>query len=246
MEQTLYMQPAAAYVRGMALRARDGLIVSEDPDVNGRPLALPPAWLETPIAQLDEQALCGIIERGREAGLKLYRFKNTHDQLPRVKRVLGYLRGQAFDSLLDVGSGRGVFLWPFLQAFPWVETTCIDLLAYRVQFLTDVSSGGLPGLTVMRGDMCRVPQIPDKSRDIVTMLEVLEHIPDPAAALRSAVRIARRSLILSVPNQPDNNPEHIHLFTKSSMTARLREAGCGRIRFDAVPGHMIVFAQVEE
>lgn len=222
----LYARFAAAHVRGT---------------VSAR---LPRELRDKPLEALTEGELTELLRLGQEAGLKLYRFKNTHDLMPRVKRVLGYLRGQSFGSMLDVGSGRGVFLWPFLNAFPWADTLCLDLLDYRAQFLQSVHDGGLTRLTALRGDLCDCPEIPDKSRDIVTMLEVLEHIPDTAAALRSAVRIARQSLVISVPNQPDNNPEHIHLFTKESMTKHLNEAGCTRLSFDAVPGHMLVFAQL--
>jgi 2-polyprenyl-3-methyl-5-hydroxy-6-metoxy-1,4-benzoquinol methylase len=41
---------------------------------------------------------------------------------------------------------------------------------------------------------------PDKSFDTVIMLEVLEHLEDPYAALAEIVRVARKNLILSVPN----------------------------------------------
>lgn len=224
--QQLYAAFAAAHVRGT------------------ESIPLPRPLREKPLDQLTDGELAAIIEVGRQAELRLYRFKNTHDAMPRVKRVLGYLRGQSFSSLLDVGSGRGVFLWPFLNAFPWVDVLSLDLLDYRARFLESVRAGGVTNLIAMRGDLCDCPQIPDKSRDIVTMLEVLEHIPDTAAALRSAVRIARQSLVISVPNQPDNNPEHIHLFTKDSLTRCLNEAGCSRLSFDAVPGHMLVFAQL--
>ncbi len=41
---------------------------------------------------------------------------------------------------------------------------------------------------------------PDKSFDTVIMLEVLEHIDDPYAALEEIVRVTKKNLILSVPN----------------------------------------------
>lgn len=223
----LYRGLAAAHVRGMKC------------------VSLPPRLRDKSLDELSDDELTAILVAGQQANLKLYRFKNTHDLMPRVKRVIGYLRGQSFASLMDVGSGRGVFLWPFLDAFPWIDTLCVDLLDYRVAFLQSVSRGGVNNLTAVQGDLCDCPAIPDQSRDIVTMLEVLEHIPDTAAALRSAVRIARKSLVISVPNQPDNNPDHIHLFTKDSLTRYLNEAGCHRISFDAVPGHMLVFVQLD-
>mgnify|MGYP006144177473 CR=1 FL=1 len=46
--------------------------------------------------------------------------------MPRVRAMLGTLRGLAPESLLDVGSGRGVFLWPMLDGLPDVRVTSIE------------------------------------------------------------------------------------------------------------------------
>src|SRR5262245_16854409 len=58
-----------------------------------------------------------LVQLGLQAGLRLHRVKRTGN-LPRVRKVLGILRGLGPESVLDVGSGRGVFLWPLLGAFP--------------------------------------------------------------------------------------------------------------------------------
>lgn len=57
------------------------------------------------------------IEAGLEAGLRLHKFKRN-TELPRVRTVLGILRGLLPENLLDIGSGRGTFLWPLLASFP--------------------------------------------------------------------------------------------------------------------------------
>ena len=44
---------------------------------------------------------------------------------------------------LDVGSGRGVFLFPFMREFPWVPVTCLDLLEKRVALLNALHEGGV-------------------------------------------------------------------------------------------------------
>src|SRR5262245_19745942 len=54
---------------------------------------------------------------GRARGLRLSKFKRQAE-LPRVRKVLGVLQGLAPASLLDIGSGRGAFLWPLLDSFP--------------------------------------------------------------------------------------------------------------------------------
>jgi hypothetical protein len=85
--------------------------------VRGRLGASAPAdLLDTPLEELSEAQLGALIAVGQETGLRLHRFKRTMG-LPRVRKTLGALRGLAPESLLDVGSGRGAFLWPLLDAF---------------------------------------------------------------------------------------------------------------------------------
>jgi SAM-dependent methyltransferase len=42
----------------------------------------------------------------------------------------------------------------------------------------------------------------DSSFDVVTCLEVLEHLEEPRAALRELARVARRAFVVSVPFEP--------------------------------------------
>ena len=221
---------AAAYVRGVSLRT-------------GKPV-MDKGLLDKPLETLTEDECSRLYQTGREAELKMYRFKD-HTEMARVQKVLGFLRGVYPESLLDVGSGRGVFLFPFLNAFPGVPVTSVDLLDYRVEFLTDIRRGGVERLTALEQDFCQW-NAPDKSFDVVTLLEVLEHIPDVAAAVRAAVRLARRYVVVTVPSKPDDNPEHIHLLTKDVLTQLFADAGCTRLRFDGVTGHLFMTARVEE
>src|SRR5262245_56199193 len=57
---------------------------------------------------------------GRERGLRLHKFKRQ-TELPRVRKVLGVLQGLTPASLLDIGSGRGAFLWPLLDSFQYMR-----------------------------------------------------------------------------------------------------------------------------
>lgn len=181
-----------------------------------------------------------LLEWGKEQGLKLYHFKKK-EQLPRVKRVLGFLKGITFENLLDVGSGRGVFLFPFMEEFPWINVTSIDILPGRVDFLENMMAGGAEQLTVKEADLCEQP-FPDKSFDVITLLEVLEHIPDVQSAVISAVKMTRKYIVVSVPSKEDDNPEHIHLLTKEKLTALFTNAGCTKLKFDGVNGHLIMVA----
>lgn len=224
-----YERLAAAYLRGYAMRTNAGFLSG--------------ALLDKNLDELTEEDLAEVIEAGRKAQAKLYAFKNTHGLMPRVNRVMGFLKSQQFGSLLDVGSGRGVFLFPFLETFPGAWVTSVDILPHRVEFLQDLRRGGVERLRAVEADICTMP-FPQGAFDVVTMLEVLEHIPDVEAAVRAAVRMAGKYVVVTVPSKPDHNPEHIHLLTKSVLTGIFEQAGCRRLRFDGVNGHLFMVATI--
>ena len=221
-------QLAAAYVRGFA--ANNGVNIDR-------------ALLDPPPGLLSDSQIDELIETGKSLGLKMYRFKEKED-LPRVRQALGFLRAVYPRSLLDVGSGRGTFLFPFIREFSETPVTSLDILAHRAAFLQLLHDGGVESLTAIQADICTW-DAPDHSYDVVTLLEVLEHIPDVERAVSNAVRIAKRYVVVSVPSKPDNNPEHIHLLTKEKLTGMFVRAGAEKLHFDGVNGHLFMTAAKE-
>ena len=134
-----------------------------------------------------------------------------------------------------------IFLIPFMKEFPWVKMTSLDLLEKRVTFLNELAEGGFGQLHAEQKDICQQPY-PDHSFDVVTLLEVLEHIPEAEKAVAAAVRMAKQYVVVTVPSKPDNNPEHIHLLTKARLTEMFGAAGCTRLHFDGVEGHLFLVA----
>ena len=199
------------------------------------------AYLRAATGETTCEDLESLMTSAKAQEIKYYDFKRSQPLLPRVKMVLGFLKALQFNTLLDVGSGRGAFLWPFMDEFPNVETFSLDLLPHRIDVLQKVRDGGILRLHPMLGDV-RQLDFDDSSMDVVTLLEVLEHIPDVEAAVRNAVRIAKQCVVVSVPSKPDDNPEHIHLLTKDKLTALFNEAGCPKLHFSGVPEHLILVA----
>ncbi len=189
---------------------------------------------------LDEN---GVLASGGAAGLKLHRFKRTAE-LPRVRAVLGVLRSLDPSTLLDIGSGRGVFLWPLLDAFPNLAVTAVEPDPRRATHIAAVRQGGLARLSLVAADASRLA-FPDGAFDVVTALEVLEHQADPMPLARESVRIARRAVVASVASKPDDNPEHVQLFTRESLSRLLRDAGAAAVRIEYVLNHIIAVAQVD-
>lgn len=177
---------------------------------------------------------------GAKAGLRLHRFKRTAG-LDRVRRVLGVLKGFAPESLLDIGSGRGVFLWPLLDELPDVAVTAVDVLPHRVADIDAVRRGGITRLSAREMSVDALA-FADRSFDAVTVLEVLEHLPDPAAAVAEVLRVARSAVVATVPSKEDDNPEHIHLFDRTSLDALFRRAGAGRVTVEYVLNHIVAVA----
>ena len=218
---------AAAYVRSKLLDA--AVRAAHD------------ALFTHPLDALTEDELDALIRLGADCGLRLHRFKRTIE-LPRVRKALGILKGIQPASLLDIGSGRGVFLWSLLDAFPTLPVTAVDILEYRVADIQAVHDGGIGLLAAARADATALG-FADRSFDVVTALEVLEHIPDAERALAQMCRVAGRFVVLSVPSKPDNNPEHIHLFDQPTLTRLLGRQGMGRVSVEHVLNHMIVVAR---
>lgn len=182
------------------------------------------------------------VEDGLQAGLRLHKFK-SNGELPRVSRVLGILQGLQPSSLLDIGSGRGTFLWPLLHEFPNLPVTSIDLSERRCLDLGAVRSGGVERLAVVRMDAQRLA-FADGVFDVVTMLETLEHMPDARAALSCAMKAARRFVVVTVPSTPDDNPEHLRLFTPDELHEMARELGAARTSVEHVLNHRIAIIRL--
>ena len=223
-----YKKLAAAFVRGK---------LHNDPVQ-----VMHPSLFSLPLEDLSEDDQSKLIELGLQQGLRLHRFKRTMG-LPRVHKVLGILHGIQPATLLDIGSGRGAFLWPLLDEFPNLPVTCIDILDYRIADIQAMHWGGLSHLNALHTDVTKSP-FSNGQFEVVTMLEVLEHIPDTDQALAEVCRIARRFVILSVPSKQDDNPEHIHLFNERSLRQHFERQHVSHISFHYVAGHSIAIARI--
>lgn len=104
--------------------------------------------------------------------MKMHYFKVKED-LSRVQVVLSFLQGIVpagqCESLFDVGSGRGVFLFPLLREFLDLQVTSLDILPHRVALHECIHEGGADNLHPILENICTW-DAPDKSYDVVTML----------------------------------------------------------------------------
>ena len=200
------------------------------------------AYIRGAAPELSDLRGDALLAAGREAGLKLHRFKRTMG-LPRVSRAIGALKAVQPASLLDIGPGRGAALWPILDAFPDLEVAVIEPDPRRRSHLEAVVRGGIDRLRVVDGDGAATG-FDDDAFDVATVLEVLEHQTDPARMAAELVRVARRFVIASTPSKPDDNPEHIQLFDGDRLRTLFLSAGALSVSIDHVLNHIVVVARL--
>lgn len=89
-------------------------------------------------------------------------------------------------ALLDLGCGPGSITVGLAAAVAPGETTGIDL-----------DTEPIDGVIVVTGDVMNLP-FPDDSFDAIYASALLQHLPDPLAALREARRVARPGAVIGV------------------------------------------------
>ena len=114
--------------------------------------------------------------------LKKERLFSYADQIEVVKKY-----ADQNDQILEIGKGNG-FVYNFLKEYFNYQINCVDINPALKADITD--------------DIISPSTLNDKSYDLVTCFEVLEHMPFEASvkALNNMCAIARKYVILSIPD----------------------------------------------
>ena len=165
---------------------------------------------------------------------------------PLVRRLMGGFRA-ALDELwelaapesgLDVGCGEGVLTREWAERLGTGRVVGVDLDDPRLR--AEWEAGARPNLEYRAAEAHALP-FADGEFDLVAGIEVLEHVPDPDAALREMARVARRRLLVSVPREPiwrllnvargaylshlGNTPGHLNHWSKVGFHSLLTRHG---------------------
>lgn len=169
----------------------------------------------------------GFYEPGPTRGACLIEAGHSFNNTIRMRE----LRGLTIGRLLDVGSGRGRFLGA-AKAAGW------DVVGLEFEPGMAETSSRRFGVEVVVGDA--VSADVRGPFDVITMWHVLEHLPDPRAALDRAADLLRPggTLIVSVPNNDSlqarlggdewlhlDIPRHIYHFNPFSLSRLVERAG---------------------
>ena len=101
-------------------------------------------------------------------------------------------------TLLEVGCGAG---YSTERLAPLAPAGCEFLACDVGSSLVSAAKVRNPGVSLSRQSVYSLA-LPDKSVDVVVMLEVMEHLDEPARALAELDRVAKRHVIVSTPREP--------------------------------------------
>jgi ubiquinone/menaquinone biosynthesis C-methylase UbiE len=115
------------------------------------------------------------------------------------RRLIAEIATLAPATFLDAGCGEGFVARQVIRAVPGIALTGCDVSEAALA----IAARANPEATFVPGSVISLP-FPDKSFDVVGCFEVLEHLPGdlPRRALAELSRVARRSVVLSVPREP--------------------------------------------
>ena len=154
--------------------------------------------------------------------------------------------------VLDIGCATGIFLEVAREA-GW-RAEGLDISAYALERARQkgfqVHRGTLPGVSLPEGEY-----------DLITMWDLIEHVPDPAALLAECRRLLRPGGVIAI-STPDAGSllahllggrwlgfrsidEHLYFFSRMTLGAMLTAAGFEPRRFVAVGKHLALPRLVE-
>ncbi len=111
--------------------------------------------------------------------------------------IIEELRDLNISTILDSGCGEGFLLNRLQEEAIGKSLMGIDISEDAV----NLGKLLFPNLDLRVGNIYKLP-LESNSYDIVICTEVLEHLKDPKSALKEIVRVSKKYVILSVPNEP--------------------------------------------
>jgi SAM-dependent methyltransferase len=142
------------------------------------------------------------------------------------------------ESLLDVGCGEGVLVQRVAQRLHPRRVVGIDLEEGSIQ--AGWARHQAPNLEYRTMHAQELP-FGEGEFDMVSAIEVLEHLPDPEGTLAQMARCAQRHLLVSVPREPlwrglnmargaywahlGNTPGHLNHWSRSAFVRLLARHG---------------------
>lgn len=148
--------------------------------------------------------------------------------------LISVLKPLDIESVLDVGCGEGFTLQRLTNEHIGKKLEGSD----SIQEALDLGKKIHPHLKLVKGDLYELPY-GNNSFDLLICTEVLEHLEDPKKALKELVRVSKKYILLSVPNEPwftlsrilrgkdilqiGKHPEHLQYWTSGEFETFVKQ-----------------------
>jgi 2-polyprenyl-3-methyl-5-hydroxy-6-metoxy-1,4-benzoquinol methylase len=158
-------------------------------------------------------------------------------------------------TILDAGCGEGITLQKLKDAKIGKKLEGFDALDRAIKIGKKLH----PQLSIKKGNIYQI-QSRDDAYDVVICSEVLEHLERPEEALKELVRVSKRYIVVSVPNEPlfmlgnflrgknvkrwGNDPEHIQHWTNRKFAEFVAKHAKIRTNITPLPWSFIVAEKV--
>ena len=113
------------------------------------------------------------------------------------KKINKLVEDIEFNSVLDIGCGEGIL---FLNMSKYLNNKKCCAIDFDTNEINDAAKN-LPFCEVKLGTVYKIPY-ENKTFELVTCTEVLEHLEEPAKALEEIYRVTGKYVLLSVPREP--------------------------------------------
>ena len=144
------------------------------------------------------------------------------------KTLIGEIKNLKVGTKVDVGCGEGYTLDRIIKEKIGKNYIGIDNSPTAINLGKEL----FPGVNLQVADIYQL-SLADNSSDLVICTEVLEHLDNPFVALKEIIRVSKKYLVLSVPNEPffslrnilrgkhlvrlGNTPGHVNQWTSSAF-----------------------------
>lgn len=113
------------------------------------------------------------------------------------KNLLAVIKDLPIETILDVGCGEGFTLNKISEAGIGKKLVGVDFFDTAVE----IGKKMHPKLALKQGNIYKL-EYKNNSFDLVMSTEVLEHLEDPKKGLKELMRVSKKYILLSVPNEP--------------------------------------------
>ncbi len=193
---------------------------------------------QKPISDLTEGDMRELIQMGNNQNLPLHIFSRPVN-FTLFDRLVSLLKGIQPDNVLEVGSGRGLFLWQLLENFRYLSVTAVEQENRFVNLLQAVSKGGFGNLKVTHTPYYDLKPLYLFEYDLVLGINLLDYNELYESVFAEMCKLAKRFVIVTVSKGRNDNPRLVRSFNEADLKHLFLEQKIEHIKIETLDNHYI-------